>query len=144
MSRILEKQNRSQISQVFLLYPHINYWVVLLFKDSIRGAASLKQEITLSHGQHCGRLTSQKLSVGNHLIGFGINRYFRLPIVVNHVGLSELANAADWHNPFGQAVFSRNARSHCRLRNKSQRRSTDRSSPGREHFSVVDRLWRRD
>src|SRR4029077_18240479 len=83
----------------------------------------LKQEITLSHGQHCGRLTSEKLSVGNHLIGFGIYRYFRLPIVVNHVGLSELADAADGPPPLGQAVFRRNPRSHCRLRNKSQRRS---------------------
>jgi hypothetical protein len=44
LARILEKQNSLQMSQVFL-YPHINHWVVLLFKDSISGTTEPSPQI---------------------------------------------------------------------------------------------------
>jgi len=42
-ARILEKQNRLQMSQSFFLYPHTNYSAVLLFKDSTGGTAETQR-----------------------------------------------------------------------------------------------------
>ena len=65
-------------------------WSLPVWMDSIKAWIPSEQEIALRHRQLAGRLATEQLAVGPHLVGFGIDFESWQPAVMHHVGLAHL------------------------------------------------------
>ena len=95
-------------------------------------------------GSTVGRLAGQKLAVGAHLVGLGIDLDLGAERIVHHVLLADLARALHRQQRPREAPLLGHALGDRGLRHEDHRAGDQAPAEGAEHRPVVHRLRRRD